>query len=97
MPEVPRWKQPGSGPESDRTFIIRPEIGASRGKTRFISVFGSSHSPFGCVFADGDLFADGTWITSEGRGLLRAADLFSVVDDGRIEARTVVWTHATAV
>lgn len=48
-------------------------------------------------FADGYLFADGTWITPEGRGLLRAADLFSAVDDGRIEALTVVWTHATTV
>ena len=49
------------------------------------------------MFADGSLFADGTWITSEGRELLRAADLFSAVDDGRIKARTVVRTHATAV
>jgi hypothetical protein len=48
-------------------------------------------------FADGYLFADGTWITPEGRGLLRAADLFSAVEDGRIASLTVVWTHATTV
>ena len=48
-------------------------------------------------FADGYLFADGTWTAPDGRGILRAADLFSAVEDGRIISLTVVWTHATAV
>ena len=48
-------------------------------------------------FADGYLFADGTWTAPDGRGILRAADLFSAVEDGRITSLTVVWTNATSV
>ncbi len=48
-------------------------------------------------FADGHLFADGTWTAPDGRGILRAADLFSAVEDGRITSLTVVWTNATSV
>jgi hypothetical protein len=44
-------------------------------------------------FTDGYLFADGTWIKSEERSILRAADLFTAAKDGRIGSLTVVWMH----
>lgn len=42
-------------------------------------------------FADGYLFADGTWIESGEKKTLRAADLFTAAKDGRIASLTVVW------
>lgn len=42
-------------------------------------------------FVDGYLFADGTWVTPGASGILRAADLFSASNDGRIASLTVVW------
>jgi hypothetical protein len=44
-------------------------------------------------FADGYLFADGTWIESGEKKTLRAADLFTAAKDGRIGSLTVVWMH----
>ena len=44
-------------------------------------------------FADGYLFADGTWTKPGERSILRAADLFSAAKDGRIASLTVVWMH----
>ena len=48
-------------------------------------------------FDDGYLFADGIWVTQGNEPILRAADLFSALEDGRILSLTVVWTDATAV
>ena len=48
-------------------------------------------------FDDGYQFADATWITQGREPILRAADLFSALKDGRISSLTVVWTDATAV
>lgn len=48
-------------------------------------------------FTEGYLFADGVWITPGRNFILRAADLFSASDDGRIASLTVVWTGATTV
>ena len=44
-------------------------------------------------FADGYLFADGTWIKSGEKSILRAADLFTAANDGRIASLTVIWMH----
>ena len=48
-------------------------------------------------FDDGYLFADGVWITEGQKPILRAADLFSALEDGRVSSLTVVWTDATTV
>lgn len=48
-------------------------------------------------FDDGYLFADGIWVTQGHEPILRAADLFSALEDGRILSLTVVWTDATDV
>ena len=46
-------------------------------------------------FDDGYLFADGIWATQGHEQILRAADLFSALEDGHIFSLTVVWTDAT--
>ncbi len=46
-------------------------------------------------FNDGYLFADGVWVTEGKNPILRAADLFSALEGGRISSLTVVWTDAT--